>query len=94
MDAGSKNGTKPNSVLERQLPQYYDEEPPCLPKIIQLAGVVSIGLRIRFTGRRPPKWILATLVSMKKIQELVFFNPDCQTKSKKNSLDSNLVERR
>ena len=48
-DAGSKNGTMPNPIPA--LPSYIDGEIPPSPLIIQIAGVVSIGLRSRVAGR-------------------------------------------
>ena len=48
-DAGSKNGTMPNPIPDI-LPGYIDGGNPPSPLIIQLAGVVSIGLRIRGAG--------------------------------------------
>jgi len=48
-DAGSKNGTMPNPIPA--LPSYIDGEIPPSPLIIQIAGVVSIGLRSRIAGK-------------------------------------------
>ena len=47
-DAGSKNGTMPNPIPA--LPSYFEDEIPPSPLIIQIAGVVSIGLRRRVRG--------------------------------------------
>jgi len=48
-DAGSKNGTMPNLIPD--LPHYIDGDIPPSPLIIQIAGVVSIGLRERIAGK-------------------------------------------
>ena len=48
-DAGSKNGTMPNPIPA--LPSYIDGGIPPSPLIIQIAGVVSIGLRSRVAGQ-------------------------------------------